>query len=49
MKNFSVWSRNRLESPFFAWSRSRPNLVGADLGRPEPDLPKKVTAPQHCL
>ena len=37
---------------FFAWSRSRPNLVGAEArvgsgtsGLPEP--PKKVAAPQH--
>ena len=29
MTNFSVWSQSRLEPPFFAWSRSRSNLVGA--------------------
>ena len=28
MKNSSVWSRSHLEPPFFAWSQSRPNLVG---------------------
>ena len=34
--NFSVWSRSRVEPPFFAWSRSmslnRSNLVGAVVG-----------------
>ena len=31
MINFSVWSwsQGHVEPPFFAWSRSRPNLVGA--------------------
>ena len=32
MKIISVVSRSRLEPPFFAWSRSRPNLVGAEVG-----------------
>ena len=32
MKNVSVWSQSRLEPPFFALSRSRPNLVGAVVG-----------------
>ena len=32
MKNVSVWSRSRLESPFFAFCRSLPNLVRAGVG-----------------
>ena len=32
MKNFIAWSRSCLEPPFFAWSRSRANLVGARVG-----------------
>ena len=40
-----------LGAAFFAWSRSRLNLTGAgvDSETPEPEPPKKVAAPQHCL
>ena len=40
---------------FFLWSRLEPTQYGRsqnrlrDLGLPEPELPKKVAAPQHCL
>ena len=52
MKNFSVWSPPG--AAFFAWSRSRPNLVGTGVGSGTSDFrsrsrPKKVAAPQHCL
>ena len=44
MKTVSVWSCSGLEAPFFAWSRSRPNLVraGAD---PIWSEPKPESAP----
>ena len=51
MKNFSVWSRSRLEPELeptqVGRSRSRSRL--RDLGdlEPEPEPPKKVAAPQH--
>ena len=38
MKNVRVWSRSRLEPPFFAWSRSRPSVVGAGVGSGTSDL-----------
>ena len=52
MKYVSLWSRSRLEPPFFVQNWSRPNLVGAGVGSgnsglPELEPPKKVAAPQH--
>ena len=45
----AAWSRL-----FFAWSRSRPNLVRARFGSGTSDFlsrsrPKKLAAPQYCL
>ena len=51
MKNFSVWSRRRLEPPFLAGAGADPILSEPewlqDLGLPELEPPKKVGAPQH--
>ena len=40
------------EAAFFACSRSRPNLIGAEAGVGSGTglpKPKKVAAPQHCI
>ena len=55
MKNFSVWSQSRLELPFLPGagadlSRSEPepeSAPGPWWPGAEPELPKKVAAPQH--
>ena len=45
MKHSNVWSRSRLEPEATQFGRSQSGL--RDLGFPEPELPKKVAAPQH--
>ena len=50
ISNVSVWSRSRLE---LFLPGTEPTNSGRsrlrDLGLPEPEPPKKVAAPQHCL